>query len=117
VTEDRFVILTVAYEPYAGRGPSLESIAPEPKNAGLSLIEDNHRGWNPSCKWAGLVDAPTFERNQMSSSGDRRATVADQRIGLDASRSPRRPMSGLEYPRHLRPSVFTRLLGQSCPGS
>jgi hypothetical protein len=31
VTEDRFVILTVAYERQAGRGPSLEWIAPELK--------------------------------------------------------------------------------------
>ena len=62
MTEDRFVILTVAYERQAGRGPSLEWIAPELKDAGLSLIEDNHRGWNPCCKWAGLVDGPTFDR-------------------------------------------------------
>ena len=62
MTEDRFVILTVAYDRRAGGGPSLESIAPELKDASLSLIEDNHHGWNPSRKWAGLVDGPTFDR-------------------------------------------------------
>lgn len=62
MTEDRFIILTAAYERHAGRGPLLEWIAPELKDAGLSLIEDNHHGWNPSSKWAGPVDGPTFGR-------------------------------------------------------
>jgi len=62
VSEDRFLILTVAYERYVGRGLSLESIAPELKDAGLSLIEDSHHGWNRSRKWAGVVDGPTFDR-------------------------------------------------------
>ena len=62
MSEDRFVILTVAYERHAGRGPSLGWIAPELQGAGLSLIEENHHGWNPSRRWAGLVDGPTFDR-------------------------------------------------------
>ena len=62
MTDDRFIILTVAYERHAGRGPSLDWIAPELSDAGLSLIEDNHDGWSPSCKWAGLVNGPTFDR-------------------------------------------------------
>ena len=62
MTEDRFIILTVAYERRAGRGPSLGWIAPELQDAGLSLIEENHHGWNPSRQWAGLVDGPTFDR-------------------------------------------------------
>jgi len=62
VTEDRFIVLTVAYERDAGRDRSLASIAPELKDPRLSLIEDNHHGWNPSCQWAGLVDGPTFDR-------------------------------------------------------
>jgi len=62
LTEDRFIILRIAYERHAARGPSLEWIAPELKDAGLSLIEDNRDGWNPSCEWAGLVNGPTFDR-------------------------------------------------------
>jgi hypothetical protein len=62
VTDDRFIILTVAYERHAGHGPSLEWIAPELKDAGLSLIEDHTDGRSPSRKWAGLVDGSTFER-------------------------------------------------------
>ena len=62
MTEGRFIILTVAYERCVGRGPSLEWIAPELKDAGLSLIEDSHNGWNPSIRWAGVVDGPTFDR-------------------------------------------------------
>jgi hypothetical protein len=62
MTEDRFIILTVAYERHLGHGPSLAWIAPELADAGLSLIEDNHHGWNPSCRWAGLVTGPTYDR-------------------------------------------------------
>jgi len=62
LTRDRFIILRVAYERHAPRGPSLGWIAPELKDAGLSLIEDNRDGWNPSCEWAGLVNEPTFDR-------------------------------------------------------
>jgi hypothetical protein len=62
LTDDRFIILTVAYERQAGRGPTLEWIAPELKHAGLSLIEGNHDGWHPSRQWLGLVNGPTFER-------------------------------------------------------
>ena len=62
MAEDRFIILTVAYERHAGPGPSLGWIAPELQGAGLSLIEENHHGWNPSRRWAGLVDGPTFDR-------------------------------------------------------
>ena len=62
MSEDRFVILTVAYERPAGRGPSLGWIAPELQGAGLSLIEEIHHGWNPCRRWAGLVDGPTFDR-------------------------------------------------------
>ena len=62
MTEGRFIILTVAYERHAGRSRSLECIAPELKDAGLSLIEDNHNGWNPSIRWAGVVEGPTFHR-------------------------------------------------------
>ena len=62
MTEDRFILLTVAYERRAGRTPTLEYVAPELKDAGLTVIEDNHHGWNPSIRWAGLVDGPTFDR-------------------------------------------------------
>ncbi|HTT30504.1 MAG TPA: hypothetical protein VMG37_18960 [Solirubrobacteraceae bacterium] len=59
---DRFIILRVAYERPAARAASLEWIAPELKDAGLTLIEDNRDGWNPSCEWAGLVDRAKFDR-------------------------------------------------------
>jgi hypothetical protein len=61
MTEDRFITLTVAYERHAGRGPSLAWIAPELKDAGLRLIEDNHDGFHPSRTWAGLVNGSTFD--------------------------------------------------------
>jgi len=61
-TGDRFIILRVAYDRPAAPAASLEWIAPELKDAGLSLIEDNRDGPNPCCEWAGVVDGPKFER-------------------------------------------------------
>ena len=62
MTDHRFLIIKVAYDRDAEYAESLEWIAPELKDAGLSLIEDHTDGPSPSGTWAGIVDAPTFER-------------------------------------------------------
>jgi hypothetical protein len=62
VTDGRFVVISVAYDRHAGYDASLEWIAPELKDAGLSLIEDHTDGPSPSRTWAGTADGPTFER-------------------------------------------------------
>jgi hypothetical protein len=55
---DRHIIISVAYEPGASR--SLRWIAPELKDADLTLI-DEHTRPRPSRTWSGIVDGPTFE--------------------------------------------------------
>jgi len=60
--DDRFVIIKVVYNGHARYAQSLEWIAPELKDAALSLIEDHTAGPSPSRTWAGIVDAPMFER-------------------------------------------------------
>lgn len=59
--DDRFIIITSAYEPGASSSRSLGSVAPELLHAGLSLV-DEQSGPRPSRTWAGLVDGPTFEQ-------------------------------------------------------
>jgi hypothetical protein len=60
--DDRFLIIKVTYDRHPECAQSLESIAPELKDAGLSLIEDHTDGPSPSRTWAGIVHAPMFER-------------------------------------------------------
>jgi len=60
--DDRFLIIKVAYDHHAEYAQSLEWIAPELKDSGLSLIEDHTDGPSPSRTWAGIVDAPMFDR-------------------------------------------------------
>ena len=62
MTDDRFIVIAVAYDRHPGYGRSLDWIAPELSDAGLSLIEDHTDGASPSRTWAGAVDEPTFER-------------------------------------------------------
>jgi hypothetical protein len=62
VADRRLVTVTVVYERRARCAPTLEWIAPELKDAGLSLIEDHHKGSYPSRMWAGSVDGPAFAR-------------------------------------------------------
>jgi len=59
---DRHVTLRVEYERDPGYGRSLEWIAPELKDTGLTLTEDRTNEATPSRTWTGVVDAATFER-------------------------------------------------------
>ena len=59
---DRFITIRVAYDSYPGYGRSLAWIAPELKDAGLTMTEDHAAEPRPSRTWAGIVDRPTFER-------------------------------------------------------
>jgi hypothetical protein len=61
MADDRYIIIRVAYEPGPGHVRSLRWIAPELKDADLTLI-DRHTGPCPSRTWAGAVDGPTFQR-------------------------------------------------------
>jgi len=62
MSADRYIIITVAYEPRLDYGRSLEWIAPELTDAGLAMTEDHANAPRPSRTWAGIVDRPTFER-------------------------------------------------------
>ena len=59
---DRHVTITVTYDLHPTYGRSLEWIAPELSDAGLTLIEDHTRGPQPWRAWAGVVDERTFKR-------------------------------------------------------
>jgi hypothetical protein len=59
---DRFITIRVAYDSYPGYGRSLAWIAPDLKDAGLTMTEDHAAEPSPSRTWAGIVDRPTFER-------------------------------------------------------
>jgi len=54
--------ITVQYEPQPDYGRSLEWIAPELGDAGLTLVEDRIEDVTPSRTWTGIVDGPTFQR-------------------------------------------------------
>jgi hypothetical protein len=62
VVGDRYVVIRAAYERHLRYGRSLEWIAPELREAGLTMAED--RADEPACSrtWAGIVDGATFER-------------------------------------------------------
>jgi hypothetical protein len=53
--------IKVHYERRPEYGRSLEWIAPELKDAALTLVEDRIDDARPSRKWRGIVDRPTFE--------------------------------------------------------
>jgi hypothetical protein len=55
-------VIKVAYDCHPSYGRSLEWIAPELCDAGLSLIEDRTAGAKPSRTWAGSVSGATFAR-------------------------------------------------------
>jgi hypothetical protein len=59
---DRYVTITVAYDSHPSYGRSLEWIAPELSDAGLTLIEDHISEPRPWRTWAGAVDELTFKR-------------------------------------------------------
>ena len=62
MTEDRYIVIRVAYDRSPSYGRSLEWIAPELKDAGLVMTEDHTDAPSPSRTWAGIVDRATFER-------------------------------------------------------
>jgi len=62
MADDRYMVLEVAYEPGLDYGRSLEWIAPELQNVGLTMTEDHTNEPRPSRSWAGIVDGPTFEQ-------------------------------------------------------
>jgi hypothetical protein len=62
MTDDRYIVIRVAYDRHPGYGRSLEWIAPELRDAGLTMTEDHNDEPRPSRTWAGIVDGPTFER-------------------------------------------------------
>jgi hypothetical protein len=60
--EPRLIIIKVQYERWPACGWSLRWIAPELKDAALTLVEDEMDDETPSRTWTGIVDGPTFER-------------------------------------------------------
>jgi hypothetical protein len=60
MADERYIIISVAYEPGTRGVRSLRWIAPQLKDADLTLI-DKHTRPHPSRTWAGTVDGPTFE--------------------------------------------------------
>lgn len=62
MTDDRYIVIKVEYDCHSGYGRFLEWIAPELRDAGLTMTEDHNDEPRPSRTWAGIVDGPTFER-------------------------------------------------------
>jgi hypothetical protein len=60
MADERYIIISVAFEPGASNGQSLEWVAPELKDAGLTLIEEGAEP-SPSRTWAGIVEGLTVE--------------------------------------------------------
>jgi hypothetical protein len=60
--DSRNITIKVEYERDLHRGRSLTWIAPELKDARLTMTEDHTDGPSPSRTWAGNVDGPTFKR-------------------------------------------------------
>jgi hypothetical protein len=62
VTPDRYIVIKVAYDRHPSYGRSLAWIAPELRDAGLTLTEDHSPEPSPSRTWEGFVDGATFQR-------------------------------------------------------
>jgi hypothetical protein len=62
MVDKRYIVIQVAYEPNVVYGRSLEWIAPELKDAGLTLIEEHADECGASRTWAGVVDGATTQR-------------------------------------------------------
>jgi hypothetical protein len=62
MTPDRYIVIRVAYDRHPSYGRSLAWIAPELRDAGLTMTEDRSREPRPSRTWEGLVDGATFQR-------------------------------------------------------
>jgi hypothetical protein len=62
MTPDRYIVIRVAYDRHPSFGRCLAWIAPELRDAGLTLTEDHAAGPSPSRTWEGFVDGATFQR-------------------------------------------------------
>jgi hypothetical protein len=62
MTEDRYVVIRVAYDRHTSYGRSLAWVVAELRDAGLTLTEDHSAGPSPSRTWEGFVDGATFRR-------------------------------------------------------
>lgn len=62
MVDKRYIVIRVAYEPNSVHARSLEWIAPELKDAGLTLIEEHADECGASRTWAGVVDGATSQR-------------------------------------------------------
>jgi hypothetical protein len=62
MTGDHYVVIRVVYDGHPIYGRSLEWIAPELSDAGLTMTEDHVDEPSPWRTWAGVVEGRTFER-------------------------------------------------------
>lgn len=62
MSDNRYIVITAAYDQCTDYGRSLQWLAPELRDAGLAMIEDRTDGPSPSRTWAGIVDGRTFAR-------------------------------------------------------
>ena len=62
MVDPRYITITVQYDREPKYGRSLQWIAPELKDAALTMTEDHPGDPTPSRTWAGLVDGPTYEQ-------------------------------------------------------
>jgi hypothetical protein len=58
----RHITISVQYDRHPDYGRSLAWIAPELRDAGLEMTDDQLDQATPSRSWAGVVDGPVFER-------------------------------------------------------
>lgn len=58
----RHITISVRYDRCPKYGRSLAWIAPELRDAGLEMTDDQLHQATPSRSWAGVVDGPVFER-------------------------------------------------------
>jgi hypothetical protein len=62
MTRNHYIAIRVAYDRHPSYGRSLEWIAPELRDAGLTLTEDHSAATPPRRTWAGFVDDAVFRR-------------------------------------------------------
>ncbi len=78
MTDERYIVIKVAYDRYPSYGRSLAWVAPELREAGLSMVENHSLAPSPSRTWAGSVDGPTFERFADAWHLDASSSVTDE---------------------------------------
>ena len=75
MTGDHYVVIGVAYDRRPAYGGSLSWIAPELRDAGLTMTEDHSDEANASRTRAGVVDGATFARLRMHGGWTRSPTI------------------------------------------